>query len=119
MATHMTDSKFPKAFVPQPYLSTKLFTGFPCTHRQPADDGHCKYIHGYSRSFKFTFACTELEPNTMFVMHFGRLKQLKQWLDYQFDHTFLANEDDPELKVLDAALGTTLNGIAQGMRNTG
>jgi phosphoenolpyruvate carboxylase len=28
-------------------------------------------------------------------------------------------EDDAELKLLDAALGTTLNGIAQGMRNTG
>jgi len=28
-------------------------------------------------------------------------------------------EDDPQLKLLDAALGTTLNGIAQGMRNTG
>jgi len=29
------------------------------------------------------------------------------------------SEDDPQLKLLDAALGTTLNGIAQGMRNTG
>ncbi len=28
-------------------------------------------------------------------------------------------EEDPQLKLLDAALGTTLNGIAQGMRNTG
>jgi len=28
-------------------------------------------------------------------------------------------DDDAELKLLDAALGTTLNGIAQGMRNTG
>ena len=28
-------------------------------------------------------------------------------------------EDDAQLKLLDAALGTTLNGIAQGMRNTG
>ena len=29
------------------------------------------------------------------------------------------DEDDPQLKLLDAALGTPLNGIAQGMRNTG
>ncbi len=28
-------------------------------------------------------------------------------------------EDAPERKLLDQALGTTLNGIAQGMRNTG
>jgi len=28
-------------------------------------------------------------------------------------------DDDAQLKLLDAALGTTLNGIAQGMRNTG
>ncbi|MEO6599254.1 MAG: phosphoenolpyruvate carboxylase [Polyangiaceae bacterium] len=31
----------------------------------------------------------------------------------------LLGEEDPQLKLLDAALGTTLNGIAQGMRNTG
>jgi phosphoenolpyruvate carboxylase len=29
------------------------------------------------------------------------------------------SDDDAELKLLDPALGTTLNGIAQGMRNTG
>jgi phosphoenolpyruvate carboxylase len=28
-------------------------------------------------------------------------------------------EDHPDRKLIDAALGTTLNGIAQGMRNTG
>ena len=28
-------------------------------------------------------------------------------------------EDDPETKALDDAIGTTLNGVAQGLRNTG
>jgi phosphoenolpyruvate carboxylase len=29
------------------------------------------------------------------------------------------DENHPDRKLIDAALGTTLNGIAQGMRNTG
>jgi phosphoenolpyruvate carboxylase len=29
------------------------------------------------------------------------------------------SENDPSMKLLNQALGTSLNGIAQGMRNTG
>ena len=79
------------------FKSTKRFTGFSCAHRQPAHDGHCKFLHGYSRSFYFVFAADEVDPQTHFVMDFSGLKKVKAWLDEMFDHTCLINADDPEL----------------------
>ena len=79
------------------YRSTKRFTGFPCTHRQWKADSHCKFVHGYSREFYFEFACNEMSPE-MWVMDFGGLKDVKKWLDYMFDHTFLIAQDDPYLE---------------------
>lgn len=81
------------------FRSTKRFTGFSCCHRQAAHAGHCRFLHGYSRAFYFVFECTELEPQTHFVMEFGGLKQVKAWLEHMFDHTCLINADDPELEL--------------------
>lgn len=79
------------------FLSTKRFQGFPCTHRQWRAESHCRFIHGYSREFFFEFAAKELTPEG-WVVDFGGLKQVKEWLDDMFDHTFLASEDDPYLE---------------------
>ena len=78
------------------FISTKRFIGFPCTHRQWLADSHCKYIHGYSREFYFEFKCSKLSKEG-WVVDFGGLKKVKSWLDYMFDHTFLASENDPFL----------------------
>lgn len=78
------------------YTSTKTWNNLPCSHRQHLHDGHCAYIHGYSRSFTCYFACRELTP-LHFVVDFGDLKEVKTWLEHLFDHTMLVNEDDPEL----------------------
>lgn len=78
------------------FRSTKIFRNFPCSHRQHRHDGHCAFVHGYSRSFHFEFACSEL-TDTNFVMDFGGLKTLKKFLEEHFDHTLLLNEDDPLL----------------------
>lgn len=78
------------------FISTKKFTGFPCTHRQWRDEGHCKYVHGYSREFSFWFKAETLD-NKGWVMDFGGFKEFKIFLDDTFDHTFLAGADDPEL----------------------
>jgi 6-pyruvoyltetrahydropterin/6-carboxytetrahydropterin synthase len=87
------------------FISTKRFTGFPCTHRQWRADSHCKFVHGYSRELYFEFECTNLTQE-MWVMDFGGLKEVKAWLEHMFDHTFLAASDDPYLeqfKALDQA----------------
>jgi 6-pyruvoyltetrahydropterin/6-carboxytetrahydropterin synthase len=81
------------------FKSTKRFTGFSCAHRQPAHDGHCRFLHGYSRSFYFVFGADEVDPQTHFVMDFSGLKKVKAWLNEMFDHTCLINADDPELEL--------------------
>lgn len=79
------------------YYSTKHFIGYPCTHRQWKAESHCKYVHGYSRSFFFEFACSE-QTQEGWVVDFGGLKEVKAWLDHWFDHTFLASSNDPYME---------------------
>lgn len=78
------------------FVSTKRFIGFPCTHRQWKAESHCRFVHGYSREFYFEFEASELTKE-MWVMDFGGLTKVKEWLDHMFDHTFLVSEDDPKL----------------------
>lgn len=79
------------------FISTKRFSGFPCTHRQWKAEGHCRFVHGYSREFYFEFAASKLSKED-WVVDFGGLKEVKAWLDHMFDHTFLASSDDPFLE---------------------
>ena len=78
------------------YTCSKSFEEFPCCHRQPKHEGHCRFVHGYSRSFTCWFGASELDANG-FVVDFSSLKELRKQLNHQFDHTFLANSDDPLL----------------------
>lgn len=81
---------------PKNFKSTKRFTGFPCTHRQWRANSHCRYVHGYSREFYFEFEARELTVEG-WVVDFGGLKDIKNWLEHMFDHTFLVAQDDPQL----------------------
>ena len=78
------------------FSCSKSFEDFPCSHRQWRHEGHCRFVHGYSRSFTFWFVAKELDVNG-FVVDFSRLKPLEKRLKEQFDHTFLVNKDDPLL----------------------
>ena len=80
------------------FISTKRFIGYPCAHRQWRDDGHCQFVHGYSREFTFWFKSKELDDKH-FVMNFGDFKDFKPLLDDMFDHTCLINSDDPEMEL--------------------
>lgn len=79
------------------YRSSKNFIGYPCAHRRYAHDGHCAWVHGYSRSFMVWFESETREPDTGFVMDFGKLKPIKEWLEDKFDHTLLLDDKDPLL----------------------
>lgn len=76
------------------FRSTKAFLNFPCAHRTWMHAGHCAFVHGYDRSFHFTFAANERDP-CGFVIDFGQLGWLKRFLDETFDHTLLLCPDDP------------------------
>ncbi|MFM1901387.1 MAG: 6-carboxytetrahydropterin synthase [Synechococcaceae bacterium WB9_4xC_028] len=81
---------------PAGYTCSKHFDGYPCCHRQWQHQGHCRFVHGYSRSFTFWFSARELDANG-FVVDFSSLRPLEAQLRQQFDHTFLVNADDPLL----------------------
>ena len=79
---------------PTRFSCSKLFEGYPCCHRQWRHPGHCRFVHGYSRSFILWFAATALDE-CGFVVDFSSLRPFEQKLRQQFDHTFLVNADDP------------------------
>lgn len=93
MASSMSDFVSP---VRAGYTCSKSFGGFPCTHRQWQHPGHCRFVHGYSRSFTLWFRAHSLDAHG-FVVDFSSLAPLRERLQQQFDHTFLVNADDPLL----------------------
>jgi 6-pyruvoyltetrahydropterin/6-carboxytetrahydropterin synthase len=61
-------------------------------------------MHGYSLGFRFTFEAEKLDERH-WVQDFGGLKEIKAWLDTQFDHTTVIAEDDPMLDRFKAMAG--------------
>lgn len=102
------------------YQVTKTYDhslGLSACFRQWKADSHCKQLHGYALSFKLTFACERLSA-TNWVIDFGGLKEIKEFLCFTFDHTLCADIHDPylaELRELDelrvASLTTFDNGV--------
>jgi len=74
-------------------------TGHSCAFRQWKATSHCNLIHGYALQFEFTFGGDELDESN-WIVDFGGLKPLKEWLKHMFDHTYLVAENDPELKTI-------------------
>lgn len=81
---------------------TKTFgheAGLSCAFRQwRAKDTHCRFIHGYPLSFKFTIESGKLDERN-WVFSFGGFKEIKKWLEENFDHKTVIAADDPELEV--------------------
>ena len=91
------------------HQSSKVFDGFSTVFRQwKAKDTHCRFFHGYGISFKVYFE-GELDHRN-WVWDFGGMKRAKtkidgmspkEWMDYMFDHTVIAANDDPAVDVLE------------------
>lgn len=80
------------------YTSTKEYhDAFPCAYRQWRADSHCNLIHGYSFSMKFYFGTNDLDVRN-WAADYGGLKELKKFLESQFDHTLIVSANDPELE---------------------
>lgn len=73
----------------------KSYRDIPFAHRQHLHDGHCALIHGHNWTITLTFACKEPDSNG-FVVDFGKLGYIKDWISANLDHACLFNEDDPE-----------------------
>ena len=77
------------------YRSTKTYNNLgPVAYRQWKADSHCSFLHGYALSFHFEFEADTLDARN-WVIDFGSLKPLKNFLEDQFDHTLLVSLDDP------------------------
>ena len=102
------------------YKSTKHYghnIGLSAVFRQPnADHSHCRFLHGYSLAFTFTFACESLDDRN-WAVDFGGLRPLKAWLEDMFDHKVCLTKDDPhldkfrELEELDLAKVRIFDGV--------
>lgn len=77
----------------------KTYRDIPFAHRQHHHDGHCALIHGHNWSITLTFACRETDVNG-FVVDFGKLGFLKEWIEAHLDHACVFNRDDPALESL-------------------
>ena len=81
---------------PTPYSCSKAFSGYPCCHRQWRHQGHCRFVHGYSRSFNLWFAATELDACTeLFRVIEGRREQPEEG---SYTNKLLAGGDNSILK---------------------
>ena len=78
------------------FKSTKKLGPISVGHRQWRDDGHCRFVHGYGRYVQFTFS-GELD-HRQWVMDFGDLKDIKKWIEQQWDHRLLLASDVPHLE---------------------
>lgn len=76
---------------------TKTLTGFSTAHRLWTADSHCRFVHGYERSFDLTLGAEHLDENG-WVFDFGQFKSVKAMLEAEYDHTLHIANDDPYLK---------------------
>ena len=92
------------------HYSTKRYghnIGLSACFRQPNAHSHCRYLHGYSLAFTFTFGAHDLDEKN-WVVDFGGLKKLKSWLELTFDHKVVLDKNDPHLDTFRDLVGKGL-----------
>lgn len=81
------------------YRVTKTYPhelGLSACFRQWRASSHCRFLHGYPLSFELIFESDKLNHNN-WVIDFGSLKPVKQFLIDTFDHKTVVAADDPVL----------------------
>ncbi len=84
------------------FISTKTYehsVGVSACFRQWRAKSHCSFLHGYALSVTFKFQADDLDERN-WVVDFGGVKELKQWIVDTFDHKTVVAEDDPQLEFL-------------------
>ena len=92
------------------YQVTKTYDSITSVaFRQWRAKGHCQYLHGYALSFKLTFEAQTLSEEG-WVVGFGDLTPIREFLESEFDHQLLVARDDPQV---DAFKQLEASGIAR------
>ena len=79
---------------------SKIYRDIPLGHRQPNHPGHCSLIHGHNWEIKLTFAADEVDENG-FIVDFGELHYIKDWIDENLDHACAFSATDPHRSKLE------------------
>ena len=80
---------------------SKTYRDIPLSHRQPLHGGRCSRLHGHSWAITLTFEGSSLDDNG-FVIDFGELHFIEDWIDEHLDHGTVLCQDDPRKKDLEA-----------------
>jgi 6-pyruvoyl-tetrahydropterin synthase len=100
--------------------STKKYVNLPCGHAQFFDKkangtpGHCAAVHGYDRSVEITFSGTVDENG--WIVPFGGLQKVKQFIEYYQDHVTCLPANDPRLEKLIQDGHTAVGGVLGTLR---
>ena len=78
---------------------SKTYRDIPLSHRQPFHSGRCSRLHGHSWSITLTFEAENLDSNG-FVIDFGDLHFIEDWIDENLDHGIVLCSDDPDKEKL-------------------
>lgn len=84
------------------FRSTKTYgheVGLSASFRQWRAPSHCSKIHGYALAVTLIFESDDLDYRN-WVVDFGGLSEVREWLKCQFDHKMLVAQDDPHLNDL-------------------
>lgn len=79
------------------FTCTKSYKDIPFAHRQHYHTGHCSLIHGHNWSITIDFISYELDE-CGFVIDFGKLRYIDDWINNNLDHSCVLNINDPEVK---------------------
>lgn len=85
------------------YKVTKTYPanlGLSACFRQWRAKSHCRFMHGYALEVRLHFHAQHLDSSG-WVIDFGCLKPIKEWLVETFDHKTLVAEDDPSLEMFE------------------
>ena len=100
--------------------SVLRYHDFSCGHRVVGHEGACAHIHGHNYRVYFYCSTTTLDQVGR-VIDFGAIKVLLcEWLEQNWDHRFLAFEEDPMLEGLraldpDGIVAMSFNPTAENM----
>ena len=78
---------------------SKSYRDIPLSHRQPFHSGKCSRLHGHSWAITLNFEARELDKNG-FVIDFGDLHFIEDWIDENLDHGILLCTNDPQRAAL-------------------
>jgi 6-pyruvoyltetrahydropterin/6-carboxytetrahydropterin synthase len=71
--------------------------GLSCAFRQWRASSHCHCLHGYAMAVTIEFGAVDLDA-CGWVVDFGGLREIKDWLQVSFDHKTVVATDDPHLE---------------------